>query len=243
MQLFTLERERRWRAGPAPAAPHAVADQAAQLEAALHLATAGFDASERDAIYRLARLAEPERPEIDAHLLRLAAYAHLVASNLGLPRQECELIRTASLLHDIGKLGLSKALPEHGADALRSHPRRGAELLAGSLSPLLCAGAVIALTHHEHYDGSGYPSGLAGPAIPLYGRIVAVADAYEALTARRLARPRATSAHARARMLAQCGSQFDPACVAALLRDSEALAAIDALFDNDTLFTLDHQAP
>ncbi|MBP1206282.1 putative two-component system response regulator [Duganella sp. 1411] len=210
-----------------------LAGHAARLADEVRLATAVIAAREREAIFRLARAAEFHSPETGTHLLRMAAYAELVARNLGLDPAQCELIRTAAPLHDIGKLGVPEAilqkpgpLDERERAAMREHAGIGADILAGSDSPLLQAGAVIAASHHERWDGGGYPLGLAGAAIPLLGRIVAVADVFDALTSRRAYKQAWDADAARAAMREESGRHFDPACVDALFRDGAALAAI-----------------
>ncbi|GAB2846330.1 two-component system response regulator [Pseudoduganella ginsengisoli] len=210
-----------------------LADRAAWLDAAVRKATADIEAGQREAVYLLARAAELRDPETGAHLLRMAAYAELVARNLGLPDSECGLIRAAAPLHDIGKLGIPDAIllkpgkldPEE-LTVMRTHAQIGASILADSASPLLQAGAIIAQSHHERYDGSGYPHGLAGKAIPLYGRIVAVADVLDALTSSRPYKQAWDFASARAFMQQSSGTHFDPDCLAALFHDNTALAAI-----------------
>ena len=210
-----------------------LAGQAAQLAEEVRKATAVIAAREREAIYRLSRAAEFRSPETGTHLLRMAAYAELVARHLGLDSEQCELVHTAAPLHDIGKLGVPDAIMHKAGplDAreravMREHAGIGADILAGSDSPLLQAGAVIARSHHERWDGGGYPLGLAGEAIPLLGRIVAVADVFDALTSRRAYKDAWDVDAARTAMLAEAGGHFDPACVEALFRDPAALAAI-----------------
>lgn len=212
-----------------------LADRAAWLDAAVRKATADIEAGQREAVYLLARAAELRDPDTGAHLLRMAAYAELVARNLGLPDKECALVRAAAPLHDIGKLGIPDAIllkpGKLDADELavmRTHALIGASMLADSASPLMQAGAAIAQSHHERYDGGGYPHGLAGNDIPLYGRIVAVADVLDALTSSRPYKEGWDFARAREFMLGNSGTHFDPDCLAALFQDEAALVAIHA---------------
>ncbi|MYN20928.1 response regulator [Rugamonas sp. FT107W] len=216
-----------------------LAHHAARLADEVRKATADIAAREREAIYRLSRAAEFRDPETGSHLLRMAAFSELIARNLGLPEDECERILAAAPMHDIGKLGIPDAillkpgpLDSTELEIMRRHAQIGADILADSASPLLQAGALIAASHHERYDGSGYPRGLAGEAIPLYGRIVAAADVFDALTSARPYKPAWSFAQARSAMEAGCGSHFDPACVAALFRDEAALAAIRQRYDD-----------
>ena len=157
------------------------------------------------------------------HSERVRAYTDLVAAELGLPKRDRERLRWASLLHDIGKLEvpptlLNKpaALDDDEWARMRSHPAHGARIV----EPLRCwlgewVGA--AGQHHERYDGNGYPNRLAGAEISLAGRIVAVADAYETMTARRPYKRPISHEAAREELLAQAGKHFDPRVVRAML--------------------------
>lgn len=201
-----------------------LADRAAWLAAEVAKATADIRAREKEAILRLSRAAEYRDPETGAHLLRMSNYARLIAARLGLPDEEQELILEASPMHDVGKVGIPDAillkpgrLDEEEYRVMKRHAEIGHRILCDSPSPLLQAAALIALAHHEKYDGSGYPQGLAGAAIPLYGRIVAVADVFDALTSTRPYKRPWPLEEARAFLEANAGAHFDPACVAAFL--------------------------
>ena len=210
-----------------------LAERADWLAGAVRRATADVVAREREAILRLSRAAEFRDADTGGHLLRMAAYSRLVAEHMGLDAAQCDLICEAAPMHDIGKVGIPDSVllkpgaldPEELA-VMRTHPQIGADILAGSESPLLRAGAEIAISHHERYDGGGYPFGLAGEAIPLYGRIVAVADVFDALTSARPYKIGWELSRALAHMRAGSGGQFDPRCVEALLGDMGALVAI-----------------
>ncbi|MCK4571156.1 HD domain-containing protein, partial [Candidatus Bipolaricaulota bacterium] len=126
------------------------------------------------------------------HLRRMSNYSFIVAKKLGLPPKQCELILQASPMHDVGKIGVPDAilLKPGKLDAeewmiMKEHTTFGRKILAGSTSDLLQAGEVIAMTHHEKWDGSGYPNGLSSEDIPIEGRITAIADVFDALTSRR----------------------------------------------------------
>jgi response regulator RpfG family c-di-GMP phosphodiesterase len=194
-------------------------------------------AGEADAVHRLARLAECRDPETGRHLVRMAHYARVLAAGLGLDDNEQEVIFAAAPMHDIGKVGI----PDHillkpgRLDAaemacMRTHAQTGADILAGSASPVLQAAAAIALHHHEKYDGSGYPCGLAGSAISLYGRIVAVADVFDALTTARPYKAAWEIDRAFAMLEAGAGSHFDPVCVRAFLAQRSAVVAVHARY-------------
>jgi len=210
-----------------------LAERAGWLTQAVQKATADIAAREREAILRLSRAAEFRDPETGSHLLRMAAYARLVAQHMGLDQAECDLIGEAAPMHDIGKVGIPDAvlLKPGPLDALemavmRTHAQIGADILAGSESALLQAGAVIALSHHERWDGTGYPRGLAGEAIPLYGRIVAVADVFDALTSARPYKIGWELPRAVAHLRDGRGGHFDARCVDALFSDMGAVLAI-----------------
>jgi putative two-component system response regulator len=142
-----------------------------------------------DAIQRMACLAEYQKQDVSAHVERIRGYCFHLARGVGLPLPDVETISYASQLHDIGEISLpaeifSKAdqLTTYEWELVRRHPLIGAELLHGSPSVVLQAAEIIALTHHERWDGSGYPHGLKGEAIPLSGRICGLADIFDALT-------------------------------------------------------------
>jgi putative two-component system response regulator len=203
-----------------------LAARADSLAEAVSKATAAVVAREHEAIHRLSRAAEFRDSDTGSHLQRMAAYARVIAARLGLSVAECDLLAEAAPMHDIGKVGIPDAilLKQGALDAaeravIQRHPQIGADILAGSESPLLQAGAVIAISHHERYDGGGYPHGLAGVAIPLFGRIVAVADVFDALTTARPYKPAWPLARALDYLRAEKGRHFDPLCVDALLAE------------------------
>jgi HD-GYP domain-containing protein (c-di-GMP phosphodiesterase class II) len=149
--------------------------------------------------------------------------SRLLARRLGFPPEEEERIYLAARVHDVGKIGIKSTVLLHpGAlDAprqaeIRRHPEVGARLVAKF--PRFAGGRDIVLSHHERYDGKGYPRGLAGDRIPLGARIIAVADAWDAMTSHRAYRRALDLAHARTELERGRGTQFDPAALDALLR-------------------------
>ncbi len=220
----------------------ALTDRAAWLSREVERATQAILERERDTLFRLSKAAEYRDRETGAHVLRIAHYSRLIARHLGESAALQELIFQAALLHDIGKVGtpdhiLLKAgmlAPEELA-IMREHALIGYEILRDSPSPILELAATIARSHHERFDGSGYPDGLSGTAIPLAGRIVAVADVFDALTS---ARPykAAWSLEASLQYLQeQAGRHFDPACVQAFLSDPDAVLAVRREFNEGAL--------
>ncbi len=187
-------------------------------------ATLEIQERERDTIFRLSKAAEYRDPETGAHVLRMAHYSRMIAQNLNLTDEQCEMIFQAAPMHDIGKV----ATPDHillkpgrldpqEMVIMREHATIGHEILRDSASHFLQMAAVIALSHHEKFDGTGYPAGLVGEAIPLVGRIVAVADVFDALTSVRPYKKAWPIEDARAYLVDNIGKHFDPQCVAALL--------------------------
>jgi len=200
--------------------------------AALERAYAAIAASEADlrrayseTVARLSRVMEFHDVEVGAHVERVGANSYDIALELGLPQLTAERLRLASPLHDIGKIGISEGIlhkPGALTDAERREMERhtdvGHELLAGSGNELLELAATVAWTHHERWDGTGYPRRLVGEAIPLPGRIVAVADVFDALTNDRSYRAAWSRTDALAYLMLERGSSFDPTVVEAFAR-------------------------
>lgn len=172
---------------------------------------------------RLARAAEYRDDDTGEHAKRVGEMSARIADRLGLPLEQVELIWRAATLHDVGKIGIEDAIllkpgrltPEEMA-VIRRHTRIGAEILSNGRSPYLRMAERIALTHHERWDGTGY-MGLSGEDIPIEGRIVAVADVFDALTHARPYKPAWSTEDAVAHMQAASGTHFDPPVVVALL--------------------------
>jgi len=201
-----------------------LANYAADLERDVAKATAAILAREQEMLLRLAKAAEFRDPETGAHIQRMSHYSRLIAEQLGLSREEQDLILLAAPMHDVGKIAIEDNIllkPGRLDDAelaiMRQHAQKGYEILAGSESDLMRLAATIAHSHHEKYDGSGYPQGLGGEDIPLCGRIVAVADVFDALTSERPYKPAWELDRATQFLRDGMGSHFDPRCVQAFL--------------------------
>jgi two-component system response regulator RpfG len=163
----------------------------------------------------------------------MARYSRLIATALGVDADEVETIELAAPLHDIGKIGipdhiLLKAgqLEKDEWEVMRRHPVIGHDILKGSASKYVRMGALIALGHHEKYDGTGYPNGLEGDHIPLCARVVAVADVYDALTSVRPYKTAWPSAQAMDWVASQAGRHFDPRMVEAFLRSKDDILKV-----------------
>ena len=210
-----------------------VKQRALSLEQRLLSSMHEVEERERETLSRLARAIEFRDAGTSAFLERMSRVAGLIAEGMGLAEDDVRIIEMAAPLHDMGKIAIPDAvlmkpgkLEEDEMAVMRRHPRIGYELLAGSQNRFIQVGALIALRHHERYDGSGYPDGLAGEAIPLEARIVAVADVFDALISPRPYKEAWTIDAALAWLYAQRGRLFDPHCVDALMRGRERLLQI-----------------
>ena len=191
-----------------------------QLEDTVRRRTAQLDAARLEVLDRLALAAEYRDDDTREHTRRVGARAARLAARLGVDAVQVDLIGQAAPLHDVGKLGVSDAillkpgpLDEDERTRMQAHTEIGRRILAGSSSPVLRLAEEIAHTHHERWDGTGYPRRLAGEAIPLAGRIVAVADVFDALTHVRPYKPAWPAQRAYGELCAPAGRQFDAAVV------------------------------
>jgi putative two-component system response regulator len=173
--------------------------------------------SQEETIHRLANAAEFRDNETAEHTKRMAYYCSTLAGNLNRPKEFCDQIRMAAPLHDVGKIGISDTillkpgkLTTQEFEIIKPHAAIGYRILDGSHSTLLKLGASIAITHHEKYDGTGYPNGLSGKDIPAEGRIAAICDVFDALTSDRVYK-KAIDVHKAIDMMRnQSGCHFDP---------------------------------
>jgi HD-GYP domain-containing protein (c-di-GMP phosphodiesterase class II) len=224
---FVLEREERRR----------TAQYSDRLEAEVSARTEELRQTQLEIVTRLGRAVESRDADTGRHLDRMAALSQRLALAAGLSESDAELLGHAAVLHDVGKVGIpDRILLKPGRfDAeeravMETHATIGAGILAGSASPLINLAAVIARSHHERWDGSGYPDGLRGEDIPLAARICAICDVFDALLSARPYKPAWTLEAALAELTDQRGRQFDPALIDAFLAlvpelDGELLAA------------------
>ena len=219
-----------------------LADRASWLAEEVAKATKTVHDREQELLFRMSRAAEFRDPETGAHIQRMAHFSRLIAAGMGLSEADQTLILQAAPMHDIGKIGIPDVillkpgrLTAEEMAVMKGHARLGFELLNGSESMVLQAAARIAISHHEKFDGSGYPHGLAGMAIPLFGRIVAVADVFDALVSDRPYK-RAWPVDKALDFLRQgVGAHFDPDCVAAFLAREHEASEIRARFQDEEL--------
>jgi putative two-component system response regulator len=187
---------------------------------------------------RLAWINALRDPGTGLHMRRMAAYAAAIAGALGMSQCKVDAIRAAAPLHDIGKIGVPDnillkpgRLDEQEWAVMRRHPQLGFDLLNGTGSSVLQLAAEVALHHHEHFDGSGYPNGVSGYAIPLAARVVSAADCFDALVSERPYKPAWTVHDALDHLDRHAGSQFDPDVVRAIHLALPRILDIKARFD------------
>jgi len=203
--------------------------------AELEFAAAKVKSASWDAIFRLAAAAEYKDDDTGSHIRRMSRYVEVLARRLGLTPERVEMMAVAAQMHDIGKLGIpdqilhkpGKLEPEEWR-IMNQHATMGAGILSGSSLDVIQMAEIIALTHHERWDGSGYPKGLRGTDIPLEGRIVAVVDVFDALTSWRCYRVESTFSADKALMMmsAEKGRQFDPHILEVFISARDEILAI-----------------
>jgi putative two-component system response regulator len=218
----------------------AVARQTADLRRALEemaAAQRSTYAAHVDTIRRLVLAAEYKDRDTAAHIERIGSYCALLAGSLSCAPRDVELIRYAGQMHDVGKIGIPDAmllktgeLDEAEREVMKQHTIIGARILQGSPSELLKMGETIALVHHERWDGSGYPNGVAGEAIPLVGRICAVADVFDALTNHRPYRDALANHTVYEMMAAGRGRHFDPRVLEVFLERRQEVEEIQKAY-------------
>lgn len=219
-----------------------LADRAAWLAEEVAKATDAVHAREQELLFRMSRAAEFRDPETGAHIQRMAHFSRLIAAELALPLADQTLLLQAAPMHDVGKIGIPDAillkpgrLTTEEFAIMKTHASIGFELLDGSESTILQAAALIAVSHHEKFDGSGYPHGLAGTAIPLFGRIVAVADVFDALVSDRPYKRQWPPEKALAYLQNGVNGHFDPQCVAAFVARWDDALEIRERFQDEAM--------
>jgi putative two-component system response regulator len=214
-----------------------LADLAGWLAEEVRSATAAVYTREQELVLRMSRAAEFRDPETGAHVQRVGHYCRVIATRIGLPSEERDLVLQAAPMHDIGKIGIPDRillkpdkLTEEEFSRMKQHTIIGRDLLNGSESRILQAAAIIAVAHHEKFDGSGYPYGYSGAEIPLLGRIAAVADVFDALTSERPYKKAWSLTQAREYVREHRKTHFDPNCVDAFLGSNDEIMSIHSRY-------------
>jgi putative two-component system response regulator len=196
-----------------------------ELEKKVQERTHELEETRMEVIVRLGRAAEYRDNETGMHIVRMSYYSEALGEMVGLDNRECRLLRAASPMHDLGKIGVPDSillkpgkLDEHEWETMKMHPAIGASVLAGSNHEVMLMAETIAFTHHEKWDGSGYPRGLQGNAIPLVGQIVAVCDVFDALTTERPYKNAWSIEDAVNHIKEQSGKHFNPDLVEKFLQ-------------------------
>jgi putative two-component system response regulator len=214
-----------------------VREQNRALEETVLARTREIEGTRLDVIRRLGRAAEYRDNETGLHIVRISLAASVLGRALGMTPRECDLLLNASPMHDIGKIGIPDRillkpgpLDDEEWAVMRRHPAIGAELLSGSTSDLMQMAEMIALAHHERWDGTGYPRGLRGEDIPLPARIVAVCDVFDALLSRRPYKEPWTVDASLAELERRAGTHLDPVAVATFVNVLDEVLEIHARY-------------
>ena len=210
-----------------------LSDQARVLQYQVDKSVAEIHERELETLSKLAKAGEFRDRTTGNHLARMGKYSALIAINIGLAPETVHVLEFAAPMHDIGKIGIPDAIllkqgsltPEEDV-VMKAHPRIGYDILKGSPSKYLSMGAIIALGHHEKYDGSGYPTGLHGEDIPIVARIAAIADVFDALVSKRPYKEAWTLEDGIAHLQAQKGKHFDANCVDAFVANMDRVREI-----------------
>jgi response regulator RpfG family c-di-GMP phosphodiesterase len=202
----------------------------------------GIENTQKEIIFHMAETMECRSAETGGHVRRVAEYAKLLALKYGLPEEEAEMLKLASTPHDLGKIGIPDsilnkpgALTPEEYSIIKTHVYRGHDLLMSSSSPIIQAAALIVLLHHERWDGLGYPQGLKGRQIHIHGRIIGIADVFDALSNKRVYHEAWTWEEVFAHFREQRGKHFDPKLVDILLENQEEFKTIWTRYNADGL--------
>jgi putative two-component system response regulator len=193
-----------------------------------------------EVIQRLGRAAEYKDDETGRHITRVSHYARILAAGIGLDEECVEMLFYATPMHDIGKIGIPESIlnkpgkltPEE-FEVIKTHPAIGSEILGDSKSELLTVARNVAFYHHEKWDGSGYPSGLKGEAIPLEARLMAVADVFDAVTSKRPYKEAWPIDKAVQMIKDNAGTHFDPQIVKAFIENFDDIARVQGAYSDN----------
>ena len=216
---------------------HQIATQNKLLELKVNERTKELRYTQYDIIRRLASAAEFRDGDTGIHIIRMSQYAMKLGQALGLSEADADLLHHASPLHDVGKIGIpdnillkpGKLTPEE-FEIMKTHTTIGAKILAGSDSPVMKMAEVIALTHHERWDGKGYPFGIKGDEIPFVGQICSVVDVFDALTSERPYKKAWSFEAAVAEIQTMSGLNFNPKVADCFLTILPSIKTVQAKF-------------
>ena len=218
----------------------ALYDTSRELERRVMERTAQLHETRLKIIQRLGRAAEYKDNETGMHVIRMSHYSRILGLAAGMSERDAEVLMNAAPMHDIGKIGIPDHILQKSSQldadewaVMKRHTTIGAEIIGTDDSELLKMARTIALTHHERWDGSGYPHGMAGDEIPRVGRIVAIADVFAALTSRRPYKDAWSIEDAVAAMRADSGTHFDPHLLDLFLAELDRLLEIRAAFTDE----------
>ena len=204
-----------------------IKNRAKWLESEVNKAVNQIQKREKETLYRLARAGEFKDQDTGQHLVRIGNISKIIAIAIGMNREQADIIEVAAPMHDIGKIGIPDSillkkgpLEQDEFDLMKKHTKFGYEILKDSPSPYLQTGAIIALNHHEKYNGEGYPSGITGENIPIEARIVAIADVFDALISKRQYKDAWSIDSALGYLNEQKHKHFDPECIQALISNT-----------------------
>lgn len=211
-----------------------------QLSIEVEKATATIKEAEHETLRVLSKTAEYKDPETTSHIARVAHYSKLMGKLYGLDEREQEILFYGAPLHDIGKVGIEDAillkpgkLTDEEFNIMKQHASMGYDILLDAKNPYLAAGALIAQSHHEKYNGRGYPQGLKGEEIPLYGRIVAIADVFDALTSIRPYKRAWSFEEAMELIVQEKGEHFDPVLADLFIQSIDQIRSIYITFSEE----------
>ena len=217
-----------------------IQDRADWLARQVEVATQQIVSRERETLLRLAKAGEYRDEITGNHVVRMSRYSRQIAEALGLSEKECDEIEYAAPMHDIGKIGIQDDIllkPGKFDDEewlkMQQHTLIGHSILSDSQSRYIQTGSIIALNHHERFDGMGYPNGISGKDIPLVARIVSVADVYDALVSPRPYKKAWLEKDAQEYLHKNSGTQFDPICVEAFFERLDNVKSIHVNFSDN----------
>ena len=222
----------------------ALYDQKRDLEEMVQQRTDELNKTRSEIIRRLGRAAEFKDNETGMHVIRMSYYSRIIAKAIGMDDIDADLILNAAPMHDVGKIGIpdSVLLKRGKLDAdewvlMKKHPEFGANIIGNHESELLKMARIVALTHHEKWNGQGYPKGLAGEDIPLVGRIVAIADVFDALTTERPYKDAWSVERAVSLIKDEAGQHFDPVLAEAFVRSLPEVLEIKEKYAETVVLT------